>query len=261
MRKRSFWRVSLPRVPGRASIYLLPNLLTTVGLFAGFYAIVAAAQGRFPAAATAIFVSLVTDGLDGRVARMTGTQTEFGAQYDSLADMTAFGIAPAMVMYDWMLNDLGRVGWLLAFLYTAGAALRLARFNVQAAPHGRRYFQGLPSPAAAAFMTATVWLGHSHEFAQPVAVALAVVVTIAAAAFMVSNLRYYSFKEVDLRGRVPFLALVILVSALALISVNPPLVLFGGFAAYAVSGPVVTSRLLRRRFGRRTDPPGTPGEP
>lgn len=244
-------RMLVPGVSARGTIYLLPNLLTTVGLFAGFYAIVAAAQGRFSAAATAIFVSLVTDGLDGRVARMTGTQTEFGAQYDSLADMTAFGIAPALVMYDWMLNDLGRLGWLLAFLYTAAAALRLARFNVQSAPHGRRYFQGLPSPAAAAFVTATVWLGHAHEFRESVAVSLAVVVTLAAAAFMVSSLRYYSFKDVDLRGRVPFFVLVILALALALVFLNPPLVLFCLFLAYAASGPVVTARLLRRRSVRR----------
>jgi CDP-diacylglycerol---serine O-phosphatidyltransferase len=247
----------VPRVTRRGSIYLLPNLLTTVGLFAGFYAIVAAAQGRFGAAASAIFVSLVTDGLDGRVARLTGTQTEFGAQYDSLADMTAFGIAPAMVMYDWMLSGLGRLGWLLAFLYTAGAALRLARFNVQAAPLGRRYFQGLPSPAAAALMTTTVWLGHTHQFEPWVARAVAVVITIAAAAFMVSSLRYYSFKELDLRGRVPFFVLVLLALGLAFVFLNPPLVLFGLFLIYAASGPAVTFRLLRRRRRRPAAPHGS----
>src|SRR5689334_3768014 len=143
---------------GRRGIYWLPNLFTTASLFSGFYAIVQAMNGRFETAAIAIFVSMVLDGLDGRIARLTHTQSEFGAQYDSLSDMVSFGAAPALVMYVWALKDLGKLGWIAAFVYCAGAALRLARFNTNIDVIDKRYFQGLPSPMAAALLAVLLWV-------------------------------------------------------------------------------------------------------
>lgn len=242
------------RRPGgrpRRGIYLLPNLLTSVGLFAGFYAIVVAARGDFAAASIAVFVSIITDGLDGRIARMTNSQSDFGAEYDSLADMVAFGVAPALVMYHWALADLGKPGWLFAFLYTAGAALRLARFNVQGSATSKAYFQGLPSPSAAGLMVTLVWLGHSYALAADLRAVAAVMITMLAAALMVSALRYHSFKEIDLRQTVPFMVIVLIVLGLAVLFTDPPLVLFGGFLLYTVSGPVVTLHLIRERRRRR----------
>ncbi|MCW8959287.1 MAG: CDP-diacylglycerol--serine O-phosphatidyltransferase, partial [Gammaproteobacteria bacterium] len=210
----------------RRGIYLLPNLFTTAALFAGFYAIVAAMGGQFEAAAVAIFIAMVLDGLDGRVARMTNTQSEFGAEYDSLADMISFGLAPALVMYEWSLHSMGKLGWLAAFIYTAGAALRLARFNTQIGIADKRFFQGLASPAAAAVVVGMVWVGHDYEVAGSRLAWLALLVTVATGILMVSNARYYSFKDLDLKGRVPFFFLLVVVLIFVLISIDPPQVLF-----------------------------------
>lgn len=237
--------------PRRRGIYILPNLFTTLGLFAGFYSIVAAARSDFGPACAAVFVSIVTDGLDGRVARLTGTETDFGAEYDSLSDMVAFGVAPALLVYDWALQDLGKVGWLLAFFYAASAALRLARFNTQPQVYGKKYFQGLPSPSAAALIASTVWAGHSFDSPAWLGMPLAILVTIGGGGLMVSNLRYLSFKDFDLRGRIPFFAAVLIAIGLAVLSTDPPLVLFSLSLTYAVSGPVLTLSRLRRWRRRR----------
>lgn len=235
----------------RRGIYLLPNLFTTAALFAGFYAIVAAMGGRFEAAAVAIFIAMVLDGLDGRVARLTNTQSAFGAEYDSLSDMVSFGLAPALVMYEWSLHSMGKIGWLAAFIYTAGAALRLARFNTQLEVADKRFFQGLPSPAAAAVVTGLVWVGYDYGVAGTALVWLTSVVTIAIGVMMVSNIRFYSFKELDLKGRVPFMAMLVVILIFVLISLDPPQVLFGFFVLYALSGPFVTGWLLLRRRRQR----------
>lgn len=230
-------------------IYLLPNLFTTAALFAGFYAIVAAMQGEFEKAAVAVFVAMVLDGLDGRVARLTNTQSEFGAEYDSLSDMVSFGLAPALVMYQWSLSSLGKIGWLAAFIYTAGAALRLARFNIQVGVADKRFFQGLPSPSAAAVVAGAVWVGDSYGVVGNDLRWAAFALTVAAGVLMVSNVRYYSFKELDLKGKVPFVVILGVVLSFVLISLDPPQVLFGLFFVYALTGPVQTV-LLRRRLLR-----------
>jgi CDP-diacylglycerol--serine O-phosphatidyltransferase len=230
----------------RRGIYVLPNLFTTLGLFAGFYSIVAAGQGQFGPACIAVLVSIVTDGLDGRVARLTGTETDFGAEYDSLTDMVAFGVAPALLVYHWALHPLGKLGWLLAFFYAAAAALRLARFNTQPQVYGKRYFQGLPSPSAAALVTSAVWAGHQYGFPVWAGMPLAVLVAIAGGGLMVSNFRYYSFKEFDLRGRIPFFVAVLIAVGVAVVSTDPPTVLFILFAGFAASGPILTLHRRRR---------------
>ena len=243
-----------PRPRGRG-IYLLPNLLTTGGLFGGFFAIIAASQGRFEIACIAIFVAGVLDGLDGRVARLTNTQSEFGVQYDSLADLVSFGMAPALVMYHWSLvamkldgTTAGKLGWLGAFLYAACAALRLARFNSQVAVTDKRWFIGLASPAAAGLMAAFVWtctdLGLSGEELRYFALA----VTVCAGLLMVSRIRYSSFKggSGPKSERVPFFALLIAVAILVLLVLDPPKVLLGVGVLYALSGPVMW---FRRRRG------------
>ena len=232
-------------------IYLLPNLFTTGCLFAGFYAIVSAMNGRFEHAAVAIFIAMILDGLDGRVARMTNTQSAFGAEYDSLADMVSFGLAPALVVYVWALSDIGKLGWLGAFIYTAGTALRLARFNTQVGRADKRYFQGLASPAAAAVVAGMVWVGQDYFSEGNQVDYLALVVTIFVGLLMVSNVRYRSFKDLDLKGKVPFVAILAVVLVFVLISLDPPQVLFAGFSIYALSGPVVTLLTLRRRRAER----------
>jgi len=230
-------------------IYLLPNLLTTAALFAGFYSIVAAMKGVFDGAAIAIFIAMIADGLDGRVARMTNTQTPFGAQYDSLSDMASFGVAPALVLYSWSLIHLGKLGWFAAFLYVAGTALRLARFNTQA--HDKRYFQGLPSPSAAGLIASMVWLGASYGV-EGIYIAIPVaVLTIFVAALMVSTIRYSSFKSVDFKGRVPFLTIVLAVFLIAALSLYPPEMLFVLFFCYVVSGPMMTLWKLRKMKKQR----------
>lgn len=235
----------------RRGIYLLPNLFTTGCLFAGFYAIVAAMGGRFEAAAIAIFIAMIMDGLDGRVARLTNTQSAFGAEYDSLADMVSFGLAPALVVYVWLLSDLGKPGWLAAFVYTAGTALRLARFNTQVGRADKRYFQGLASPAAAAVIAGLVWVGQGYDLGGRNMAITAAIITVMVGVFMVSNVRYRSFKDLDLKGRVPFVAVLVIVLVFVLISIDPPQILFAGFAVYALSGPVVTLVTLRRRRAER----------
>ena len=222
----------------RKGVYLLPNLFTTGALFAGFYAIIAATNGAFEAAAIAIFVSMILDGLDGRVARMTNTQSEFGAQYDSLSDCISFGVAPALVAYAWALNELGKIGWMVAFVYAACAALRLARFNVQIESADKRYFTGLPSPSAAALVAGMVWLGASVQLDQDSSMVaiIAALVTAFAAVMMVSNVRYNSFKELDVKGRVPFFVILVIVLAIAVISAYPEGVLRAIFLIYAISG-------------------------
>lgn len=232
-------------------IYLLPNLFTTAGLFAGFYAIVAAMRGDFITASIAIFVAMITDGLDGRIARMTNTQTAFGAEYDSLSDMVAFGLAPALVMFIWALADLGKFGWMVAFIYAACGALRLARFNTQIGSADKRYFQGLPSPAAAACIAGWVWLGHNNQFDSALIATIAVPLTFLTAILMVSTVRYHSFKELDLRGKVPFMMILGLVLVFAIIATDPPLVLFFAFLIYALSGPVFTLVKLRKHRSER----------
>ena len=238
--------------PRSRSIYLLPNLFTTAGLFAGFYAIIAASNGDFVNAAVAVFVAGVMDGLDGRVARLTGTSSEFGVQYDSLADLVSFGMAPALVMYHWSLSSLkfdgdvlGRVGWLAAFLYAACAALRLARFNTQVGTVDKRWFVGLASPAAAGLMMSFVWafadgsLGWSGEELRYVAL----VVSIVAALLMVSRIRFWSFKGGGEKGprseRVPFMILALVPIVIAIMVVDLPRTLFVVGVLYALSGPVL----------------------
>ncbi len=227
-------------------IYLLPNLFTTAALFSGFYAIVATMQGHFPIAAIAVFIAMILDTLDGRVARLTHTQTAFGAEYDSLSDMVAFAIAPALMVYSWSLIHLGKLGWLVAFLYAAATALRLARFNTQSHDEDRCYFQGLPCPAAAAVVVGLVWLGNRYAIPGGYAAIPAAVVTFFMGALMVSRIRFYSFKQIDFSGRVSFLAAVVAVLIIAGIAVDPPHVLFLVFFGYALSGPILTLNQLRK---------------
>ena len=246
-----------PRKP-RPGIYLLPNLFTTGALFAGFYAIVAAMTGRFISAAEALFVAGLLDGVDGRVARMTNTQSDFGVQYDSLSDLISFGLAPALVVYLWSLSTLadygqamGKVGWLAAFTFTACAALRLARFNTQAESSDKRYFQGLASPAAAAAMITPVWLGEAEGISGASVGFGMLLLTVAVALLMVSNVRYFSFKGWPNRDRVPFLWILALVGIFVLLAIDPPLVLLIIAFSYASSGPVWTVIERRRIASRR----------
>lgn len=225
----------------RKGIYILPSLITTASLFAAFYAIVQAMNGNFELAPLAIFISMVLDTLDGRIARLTRTESDFGFHYDSLVDMVAFGLAPALVMYEWALSGMGKLGWLVAFIYAAGAGLRLARFNSQAgvASDGR-YFRGLPSPSGAALVAGFVWVLHSIGVPGRDISILALLITLAAGVLMVSNVRYRSFKDLNLRGRVPFVAILAVPLLFVLIFLDPPQVLFAVFLAYAISGPAAS---------------------
>jgi CDP-diacylglycerol--serine O-phosphatidyltransferase len=219
-------------------IYLLPNAFTTAALFAGFFAIVQAMNARFEMAAIAIFVAMVLDGMDGRVARLTNTTSAFGEQYDSLSDMTSFGVAPALVMYEWTLHDLGRWGWLAAFVYVCGAALRLARFNTNIKVVDKRFFQGLPSPAAAALVAGFVWLVVDNRLQVPQEALswMAFAITLYAGAAMVTNLPFYSGKSFALGRSVPFWVILVFVAGFVFISSNPPVILFGLFIVYGLSG-------------------------
>ncbi|NWG31511.1 MAG: CDP-diacylglycerol--serine O-phosphatidyltransferase [Rhodocyclaceae bacterium] len=223
----------------RRGIYILPNLFTTAALFSGFYAIVQAMNGKFEVAAVAIFIAMVFDGLDGRVARLTHTQSAFGAEYDSLSDMVSFGAAPALVVYEWALKDLGKLGWIAAFIYCVGAALRLARFNTNIEVVDKRWFQGLPSPAAAALVAGLVWVLIDNEWSGQEARWYACALTIFAGVTMVTSLRYYSGKNINLRKSVPFIIVVAVALGFALVSSYPPGVLFALFLAYALSGYVI----------------------
>ncbi len=222
----------------RRGIYLLPNIFTTAALFAGFYAIVMAMNQRFDNAAVAIFIAMILDALDGRVARLTRTQSAFGAEYDSLSDMVCFGAAPALVIYEWALKDLGRFGWIAAFVYCAGAALRLARFNTNIDVVDKRFFQGLPSPAAAALVAGFLWLAIDNkipvgEYGMPW---VAACLTLYAGITMVINVPFYSFKDINLRRSVPFAVILLIVLGFVLIVSDPPIILFLLFVAYGLSG-------------------------
>jgi len=219
-------------------IYLLPNLFTTAALFAGFYAIVAGMKGQFEHAAIALFVAMIMDGLDGRVARLTGTQSAFGAQYDSLSDMVCFGLTPALVSFNWALSNFGKLGWLAAFIYTAATALRLARFNTQLdSPKDKRFFIGLPCPAAAALVAGMVWLGTDLDISGKKMGLIVGVTLVSLAVLMVSNLKYYSFKEIDFKGHVPFFTILVVVGIFSIIAWDPPSILFAIFTSYVLSGP------------------------
>lgn len=242
----------------RRGIYILPNLFTTAALFGGFYAIVQAMNHRFEIAAVAIFVAMVFDGLDGRIARLTHTQSEFGAEYDSLSDMVSFGAAPALVMYIWALQDLGKLGWVAAFIYCAGAALRLARFNTNIEVVDKRYFQGLPSPAAAALIAGFVWVGIDNGFSGEDLSWYACALTIFAGLSMVSNVLFWSGKSINLRKSVPFMVILALVLGFALVSSYPPGILFALFLAYAASGYVVWVLKWHRKRGEGAATPAGP---
>ena len=224
----------------RRGVFLLPNLFTTGALFGGFYSIIAGMQGDFYAGSVALFVAMIFDGLDGRVARLTNTTSAFGAEYDSLADMVSFGVAPALLMFNWALLETGKLGWVAAFLYTACTALRLARFNTQRETVDARYFIGLASPAAAAVVAGSVWLGQTH--ALPASEApfawLHALLLAGLGFFMIARFPYHSFKGIRLDGRVPFARILIIVGALALVALDPPLFLWLLAFIYALSGPV-----------------------
>ena len=236
----------------RRGIYLLPNLLTTAALFAGFYAVVAAIDGNYPSAAVAIFIAQLLDGLDGKLARLTRTESDFGKEYDSLSDMVAFGLAPALVVYQWGVERLseygwiwGKLGWLAAFLYAVAAALRLARFNAMPEDSDRHFFQGLPSPPAAALVAGMVWVGTVHQWSGGFALAFAFSITAAAGALMISRFPYYSFKEISGRGRISFTYALVVPLIFILIALNPPTVLFSLAGTYAISGPITALWRLR----------------
>ncbi len=240
-------QLGAPHKP-RRGIYLLPNAFTTAALFCGFYAIVMAMNQRFDQSCWAIFVAMILDSLDGRVARMTNTQSEFGAQYDSLSDMISFGAAPALVMYEWSLRGMGKLGWLAAFVYCAGGALRLARFNTNIAVVDKRYFQGLPSPAAAALVVGFILFMEDLHYLGTDLRWSGWFVTLYAGLTMVTNVPFYSFKDVNMRKTVPFIAPFLIVLGYVAISYDPPKALFALFVVYGLSGYVVL--LWRWRKGR-----------
>ena len=242
------------KIPSRG-IYLLPSILTTFGMFAGFYSIIASINGDFTLAAISIMVAMLWDALDGRVARLTNTQSDFGAQYDSLADLVSFGVAPALLVYEWSLSDLGRIGWLAAFIFLACAALRLARFNTQIGTSNKRYFQGLPSPAAAGVIASMIWLKFwKFEYFDFGIVSLSyyvgVGITIVCALLMVSNVRYYSFKELDSKKASFRFLLAIVLSLIVLLS-KPNIFLFTGFFLYMLSGPFITINGLNKKRNQK----------
>lgn len=220
----------------RRGIFLLPNLLTTASLFCGFFAIVQAMNQRFEVAAISIFVAMIFDALDGRIARMTHTQSAFGAEYDSLSDMVSFGAAPALIVYEWALKGMGKLGWIAAFIYVASAALRLARFNTNIAVVDKRYFQGLPSPAAAALVVGLVWVLNDYEILGKDVRWLAWGTAVYAGLTMVSNIPFYSGKEINLRRSVPFIVMVAIALIFVAVSYDPPTMLFAGFCIYGLSG-------------------------
>jgi len=223
----------------RKGIYILPNLFTLAALFGGFFAIVMAMNDRFDLAAIGVFCAMVLDSLDGRVARMTNTQSAFGEQMDSLSDMVSFGAAPALISYEWALKGLGRWGWVAAFVYCACAALRLARFNVNTTVVDKRYFQGLPSPAAAALVTGFIWIMTELGVAGPTVAWPMFVLALYAGLTMVSNVPFYSFKDIQMKKSVPFAVIVLIALGIAVINIHPPVVLFGVFVVYGLSGYAV----------------------
>lgn len=240
------------RAVSKKGVYLLPNLLTSASLFGGFYSIVASLDNRFDIAAIAILISAILDGLDGRIARLTGTTSKFGAEYDSLSDLVAFGLAPGLLIFTWALRPFGRYGWLAAFLFVVCGALRLARYNVQSSGVEMKRFKGLPIPAAAALVASTVLLFYFMD-GSIVAKHITVLVLVYMLAFlMVSNVKYYSFKELNLSQRMPFRLLVALILLLLLIAAEPPVMLFILTLGYVMSGPVATVIMLLRRRSRHS---------
>ncbi len=229
----------MPQRPRRKGIYILPNLFTLAALFGGFYAIVMAMNGQFEQSAIGIFCAMVLDSLDGRVARLTNTQSAFGEQMDSLSDMVSFGAAPALIAYEWALKGMGKAGWIAAFVYCSGAALRLARFNTNIAVVDKRFFQGLPSPAAAALVMGLIWvvtdLGETAQ-SLPGMIWLTFGFTLYSGLTMVTNIPFYSFKDVNFRRTVPFITVVAIALGIAVITIHPPIVLFGVFVIYGLSG-------------------------
>ncbi len=234
----------------RKGIYMLPNMITLAALFGGFYAVVMAMNGRFDLATVGIFAAMFLDSMDGRVARMTNTQSAFGEQMDSLSDMVSFGAAPALIAYEWTLRDLGRWGWIAAFVYCACAALRLARFNVNTGVVDKRYFQGLPSPAAAALVAGFIWLMTELDVARADLAWAMFALTLYAGLTMVTNVPFYSFKDLSLKRSVPFAAIVLVALGIAVINIHPPTVLFGLFVLYGLSGYAVY--VWRKAKGRPT---------
>ena len=240
------------KIKTKRGIYLLPSIITTFALFAGFYSIVASINGDFTLAAISIMVAMLWDTLDGRVARLTNTQSTFGAEYDSLSDLVSFGVAPALLVYEWSLSDLGRFGWLAAFIYLACAALRLARFNTQVGATDKRYFQGLPSPASAGVIASMIWLKFwNFEYFDIGVVSLSyyigVTITILCGLLMVSNVRYFSFKEFDSTDKASFRFLLLTVLSLIVLLYKPNIVLFTAFFIYMLSGPFITIFGINKR--------------
>lgn len=223
---------------GARGIYLLPNLFTVGAMFAGFYAIIAATHYAFENAAIAIFIAMILDGLDGRVARLTHTQTEFGAQMDNMSDMVSFGVTPALVFYEWALGNFGKIGWLAAFIYTVCTALRLARFLSMDDHEDKRFSRGITTTAAAGFMASFLWFCTEHGFSGQMMGVVALILTIMVALLKVSTIPYRSFKDFDARGRIPFLAVVMIALVLAFIALDPPDVFLAMSSAYLLSGPV-----------------------
>ena len=236
------------------AIYLAPNLFTTAALFCGFYSVVAAMHGQFESAATAIFIAMIFDGFDGRVARLVNCESEFGAQYDSLSDLVAFGIAPAIVALSWSLTSLGKVGWMAAFIFVVCAALRLARFNTQVGTVDRNYFVGLASPPAAALIGGMVWAGTRADINGPSVAVLAAFIVAGAGLLMVSNLRYHSFKGWDIKGRVPFVVFLAIIVGGSIIFINPARILFLCAFVYALSGPVMFLVNRKKALGTPAGP-------
>ena len=240
----------------KRGIYILPSIFTTFALFAGFYSIVASINGDYTLAAISIMVAMLWDALDGRVARLTNTQSAFGAEYDSLSDLVSFGVAPALLVYEWSLSDLGRIGWLAAFIYLTCAALRLARFNTQVATADKRYFQGLPSPAAAGVIASMIWLKFwNFEYFDIGVVSfsyyIGIAITIICGLLMVSNVRYYSFKEFETKKKASFKFLLLSVLSLILLLYKPNIVLFTGFFIYLLSGPIITKTGLNKKRNKK----------
>jgi len=233
-------------------IYLLPNLFTISALFGAYFSIVSAMKANYVTAAVAIFFCMIADALDGRIARLMNAQSDFGAQLDSLSDMVSFGVAPSLLVYHWSLVNLGKLGWLIAFMFTASVALRLARFNTQIGVADKRYFQGLSCTAGAAFLAGSIWLAQQMQIPGYAMDLVMAMVTTSISLLMVSNIRYYSFKDIDFLGHVPFLHILLVVIIFVAIGLYPALILTLGFGAYALSGPIHTLvRLRHRRLARR----------
>ncbi|MBU0745043.1 MAG: CDP-diacylglycerol--serine O-phosphatidyltransferase [Gammaproteobacteria bacterium] len=238
--------MNIPK-PKPRGIYLLPNLFTIGSIFSGFFAIVSSLKGNYDSAAIAIFISMIMDTMDGKVARLTNTMTAFGAEFDSMADMVSFAIAPAFLAYAWNLSNIGKFGWIAAFIYTVAVALRLARFNTQAASAGKRYFQGIPCPAAAAVVVSLVWVCFELELTNTTMAIVTAIAMISVGVLMVSNIRYRSFKDAELKHNVRFVVILATVLIITLIYVDPAKVLFVIFTTYAASGPITTILGLQKK--------------